>query len=350
MPDYAGDKSLDPTPHRRQQARSEGHVAKSQDLGSAVLLLAGLGAMLMLGGGLVEFLIDYCRTQLGGEPWLTADAAFVVNHWNTTLWMLGRRLLPLLGLVCLAGVTVNVLQIGFLFLPQRVALDFTRLDPLAGLRRIFSAASMIRLSFGVVKLAIALAVAGVVLYGQRSAILGLTGLMPAAVALQMTLILVWTSLKVGAALLALAMLDYAYQWWRNEQDLKMTPQELREELRNLEGNPQVIARRKQVQRDLVLQRIAALVSQADVVLTNPNQLSIAIRYDAETMSAPIVVAKGAGVWAEHIRQAAAEAGVPAIERKRLARTLYRQVDPQQPIPAEQYVAVAEALAQTGRLK
>ena len=299
----------------------------------------------MLGGGLVEFLADYCRTQLGGEPWLTADAAFAVSHWNTTLWSLGRRLLPLLGLLCLAGAAVNVLQIGFLFLPQRLALDFTRLDPLAGLRRIFSAASMVRLSFGIVKLAVALTVAGVVLYGQRAAILGLTALMPAAVALHMTQILFWTAMKVGAALLALALLDYAYQWWRNEQDLKMTPQELREEMRNLEGNPQVIARRKQVQRDLVLQRITALVSRADVVLVNPSQLAIALRYDPETMSAPIVVAKGAGVWAEHIRRAAAEAGVPALERKRLARTLYRRVEPRQPIPADQYVAVAEAMTQ-----
>ena len=141
----------------------------------------------------------------------------------------------------------------------------------------------------------------------------------------------------------MALLDYAYQWWRNEQDLKMTPQELREEMRNLEGNPQVIARRKQVRRDLVLQRIAALVSQSNVVLTNPSQLAIALRYDPETMAAPVVVAKGAGVWAEHIRRAAADAGVPALERKRLARALYRQVDPQQPIPADQFAAVAEAL-------
>ena len=254
MPDYAGEKSLEPTPHRRQQARSEGHVAKSRDLGSAALLLAGLAVLMTLGGGLAGFFVDYCRNQLGGEPWLTVDAEFVVNQWHTTLWALGRYLLPIFGLLCLAGVAVNVLQIGFLFLPQRLAFDFTRLDPLQGFRRIFSAANIVHLGFGVVKLAIVLAVACVVLYGQREAILGLTDLAPAAIALQMTQILIWTALKVGAALLVLAMLDYAYQWWRHEQDLKMTPQELREELKNLEGNPQVIARRKQVQRDLVLKR------------------------------------------------------------------------------------------------
>lgn len=350
MAEYAGDKTLDPTPHRRQQARSEGHVAKSQDLVSAVLLLAGLATLMMLGGGLVAFLVEYCRSQLGGEPWITTDAEFVVSHWNGTLWTLARYLLPILGLLCLVSLAVNVLQVGFLFLPQRLAIDFGRLDPLRGLQRIFSGSSMVHLGLGIVKMVIVSAVAFVVLYHQCDAILGLTDLAPAAIALQMTQIVFWTAMKVGAALLVLAILDYAYQWWRHEQDLKMTPQELREELRNLEGNPQVISRRKQVQRDLVLQRLSALVPQANVVLTNPNQLAVAVRYDPETMSTPIVVAKGAGVSAEHIRRVAAQHGVPMIEQKRLARAIYGRVDPNQPIPADQYVAVAEVLAQVRRQK
>jgi flagellar biosynthetic protein FlhB len=255
MPDYAGDKSLEPTPHRREQARREGHVVKSQDLGSAVLLLAGAAMLAMLGGGLVGFFVDYCRAQLGGEAWLKADPEFAVNQWHATLWSLGRFLLPILGLLCLAGVAVNVLQIGFLFLPQRLAFDIARVDPLRGLRRLFSATSMIHLGFGIVKLLIAAAVACVVLYGQRETIAGLAGLAPPAIAVAIARILFWTVLKVGAALLVLAMLDYAYQWWRHEQDLKMTPQELREELKNLEGNPQVIARRKQAQRELAVKRI-----------------------------------------------------------------------------------------------
>lgn len=343
MPDYAGEKTLDPTPHHREQARREGHVAKSQDLGSAALLLCGLATLLMLGGDLVGFLVEYCQKQLGGEPWLTADAKFAVDEWNVTLWSLGRYLLPILGLLCLASVAVNVLQIGLLFLPQRLAIDFARLNPLQGLRRIFSPAGVVHVGFGMVKLTVALAVAGVVVFNQRNAILGLVELSPGAIAMQMTQILIWTAMKIGGALLVLAILDYAYQWWRNEQDLKMTPQELREELRSLEGNPQVIARRKQTQRDLVLQRLSALVPQANVVLTNPSQLSIALRYDPETMVAPVVVAKGSGASAEHIRRVAAEHGVPMLERKRLARELYRTVDPNQPIPAEQYVAVAEVL-------
>jgi flagellar biosynthesis protein FlhB len=254
MPDYAGEKTLEPTPHRRQQARREGHVAKSHELSSAGMLLAGLAVLVMLGGGLVGFIVEYCRRQLGGEPWLTANADFAVSQWNGTLWTLGRYLLPILGLICLAGVTVNVLQIGFLFLPQRLAFDFSRLDPIQGLRRIFSAAGTVHLGFGVVKLVVVFAITGAVLYQQLGAIVALCELPPPALAAQMVQILFWTLLKIGAALLVLAILDYAYQWWRHEQDLKMTPQELREELRNLEGNPQVIARRKQTRRDLALQR------------------------------------------------------------------------------------------------
>ena len=254
MPDYAGEKSLEPTPHRRQQARREGHVAKSQDLGSAVLLLAGVATLMMLGGGLVRFLIEFCRHQLAAAPQLTVDVESAVGQWNSTLWSLGRYLLPILGLLCLAGVAVNVLQVGFLFLPQRLAVDFTRLDPLQGLRRIFSGSGMVRLGFGIIKLLMVLAVAVAALYSERDALFGLSNLAPASIALRMTELLLGTVLKVGGALLVLALLDYAYQWWRHEQDLRMTPQELREELRNLEGNPQVIARRKQMQRDLALQR------------------------------------------------------------------------------------------------
>ena len=142
---------------------------------------------------------------------------------------------------------VNVLQTGFLFLPQRVSFDLGRISPIRGWQRIFSSAGMVHLGFGLLKLTAVFAVAGVVLYNQREALLGLIALPPPALAAQMAQILLWTALKIGAALLVLAILDYAYQRWRHEQDLKMTPQELREELKNLEGDPQLTARRKQMQ-------------------------------------------------------------------------------------------------------
>ncbi|MDZ7619611.1 MAG: EscU/YscU/HrcU family type III secretion system export apparatus switch protein, partial [Patescibacteria group bacterium] len=148
----------------------------------------------------------------------------------------------------------------------------------------------------------------------------------------------------------LALLDYAYQKWKHEQDLRMTTQEVREEMKNLEGDPQVMARRRQVQRELARQRLEGAVPKADVVVTNPTELAVAIQYDPTTMAAPIVVAKGAGILAQRIRQIALENGIPVVERKPLAQALYREVDVNHPVPKEKYAAVAEVLAYVYQLQ
>ena len=153
----------------------------------------------------------------------------------------------------------------------------------------------------------------------------------------------WTCLKIGVALLVLALLDYGFQWWKHEQDLRMTTQEMREELKTLQGDPQIAARRKAVQRQLALNRIGTAVPKASLVVTNPTELAIAIQYDIETMAAPVVVAKGAGSVALRIRRLALENNIPVVERKELARALFKHVDVGKPIPPEQYAAMAEVL-------
>jgi len=345
MSEQTGDKTFDPTPHRRQQARQEGHVARSSDLCSAGVLLLGLAILMMLGSGLANFLLNYCRQQLGGEISLTPDAEVAVHHGTTILWGLGRYLLPILGLLCLAGVAVNVVQIGFLFLPERLSMDLARIDPLLGMQRIFSMNNAMRFGFGLLKTLVVLAVACVVVYGQRQAIAQLAQLPVPQLAVQLTQILMWTAIKVGGALLLLSLLDYAFQWWKHEQDLKMTPQELREELRNLEGNPQVIARRKQMQREGGASRASSAVPLADVILIDPAGLAVAVRYDPETMSSPTVLAKGVGAIAERIRESAAERRIVVVENPKLTQTLYRNVGINRPIPAEHYHAVAEVLSE-----
>jgi flagellar biosynthetic protein FlhB len=214
------------------------------------MLLAGLGALVLLGGSLAGFLVDHCRNQLGRQPALAVDSQWAVGQWNAVLGSLAVRVAPILGLVCLAAVAVNVLQGGFLLLPERIAADFGRLSLWAGFRRVFSAASFARLGFGVLKLATISVAAGALMYREVNNIFGLAGLAPPALAGRAAGIVLSIALKLGGALLLLALLDYACQWWRHERDLRMTPQELREELRNLEGHPQVTARRKRIQREL----------------------------------------------------------------------------------------------------
>ena len=186
---------------------------------------------------------------------------------------------------------------------------------------------------GLLKMALVAGVAYASLYGQREKVLGLAAMTTPEIAGFLAQILIWTSMKIAMALLLLAVLDYGFQWWKQERDLRMTTQEVREELKNLEANPQMAARRKQVQRQLALHRISSAVPKADAVITNPTELAIAIQYDPQTMAAPIVVAKGAGLIAARIRKLALEHGIPILERKPLAQALYREVEIDHPIPA-----------------
>ena len=350
MPEQDAEKSQEATQHRRQQARQQGQVAKSQDLGSAVLLILGLVCLMMLGGGLNDFLGGYSRRQLGGDAWLSADLDFAVSEWNWTISALARTVLPIFGILLVGAVGVNLVQVGFLFLPEKLAPDITRLDPIKGIRRLFSLTNAVRLAFSLFKILVIAVVAFASLYQQRDTILGLTALAVPEISQYLVEILFWTAAKIALALLILALLDYAFQRWKHEQDIKMTPREMREEMKNLEGNPEVIARRRQVQRQLALNRLSEAVPKADVVITNPTELAIAIQYEPETMAAPIVVAKGAGVLAQRIRQLALEHGIPIVEKKPLAQALYRDVEISHPIPADKYAAVAEVLAYVYQLQ
>lgn len=348
--DDSGEKSQDPTPHRRQQAREEGQVVHSQDLAAAALLTVGLVVLLNMTGPLVNFFAEFTQDQLGGEAWLSTDAEAVTLVWWRSGWELAKALLPILGVLLLAGILAHLFQVGILFLPNKLMPDFSRINPLSGLSRIFSMANAVQMVFGLFKIGIVAAVAYSSLAAQRDEILALTALELPQVASFLVDILLWTSIKVCVALLILALLDYLYQFWRHEQALKMTPQEVREEMKNLQGNPEVISRRRQVQRQLAMNRLKKDVPKADVVITNPTELAVAIRYDAQTMIAPVVVAKGAGVIAARIRRLALENGIPIIEKKPLAQALYKEVDLGQPIPDKMYAAVAEVLAYVYQLK
>jgi flagellar biosynthetic protein FlhB len=350
MAEQTGDKSQEATPHRRQQAVEQGQVARSQDLAAAVLLVVGLSGLLMLGGSLTVYMAGIMRRQLGGDAWLEADVSFASALWNDTWLEMAQAVLPLLGLLMLAGIVTSVAQTGFHFLPDKVQPKLSNLDPIQGLQRIFSLAGAVRLAFGMLKVLIVAAVAYFSLADRWQSILGMTGMDLIQVGGLMTEVVLWTGLKIACALLLLALLDYGFQWWKQEQDLRMTSQEVREEMKDLQGDPQVIARRRSVQRQLALSRLATTVPKGDVTITNPTELAVTIQYDAQTMKAPIVVAKGAGLVAQRIRRLSLEHGIPIVEKKPLAQALYRQVEVGRPIPSQLYAAVAEVLAYVYQLK
>ena len=281
---------------------------------------------------------------------MQVDRSTVTTHWYEILMAVGGVMLPILGMLALVSIAVNVGQVGFLFLPDKLSADISRINPLQGLKRIFSIANAAKLGFGIFKVGIVSAIAAWAVWGELYQILRLGGLEVGEIAAYIIKISLSTCFKIGIALFVLAIIDYVFQRWKQEQDLRMTTQEVREEMKSLQGDPQIQARRKAVQRQLVLNRIGSSVPKADVVVTNPTELAIAIRYDHESMDAPVVQAKGAGVVAQRIRRIALENNIPVIERKDLARALYKHVEIGKPIPSGQYAAMAEVLRYVYQLK
>ncbi len=343
MADSSGDKKHSATDKRRRQAREQGQVVKSQDLTSAGLLLISLAALWMLGEPACVQMAQAIADALSAPH--VAD--FQTNDATNVLLRSAGRLaiaaVPLLVTMLVAGVLVNVVQTGILVSTEKITPKMSNISPLSGAKRILSVQGLARLGFGLFKVLIIAGVAFAALRHYRDPVLAMASLTIPQIASTMFRTILGTCVWIGVALFVLAILEFAFQKWKHEQDLMMTDQELRDELKETEGDPQVAARRKQVQRQMMMQRAESEVPKADVVVSNPTELAIAIKYDPTSMPAPIVLAKGAGVLAQKIRRLALENGIPVVERKPLAQVLYKTVEVGDVIPAEQYQAVAEVL-------
>jgi len=349
VPEQFGDKTHEATPYRRQQARERGHVVKSHDLSSALLLLLGMGALALLGASLTQYLMVSLAHYLSGSQGILLDVESTLSQSHTLLAELARAVLPLLGSLLAIALAASLVQTGFLYTPGRVMPDVSRLDPLKGFGRIFSITNVVRLGFGLFKLGVVGSVAVWIVLDKWSELCGLSALSVPEVAVYLVDLLFWTTVKIAAALLVLALAEYGFQRWKYEQDLRMTTFELKEEYKLTQGSPEV-AQRRRVLRQLARQRIRSAVPKAEFVLTNPTELAIAIAYDPEKMNAPIVAAKGAGAVARQIRRLALQHGIPIIERKPLAQAIYKLVEVNQPIPRQFYQAIGEVLRYVYELK
>jgi len=343
MAESAGEKKHEATAHRRQQAREEGQLARSQDLGSALVLMGAIGILMMWGPGVADYLAGL-MVHCFSEPQRLTDSPQYAVHWVASCFQgCLITLIPILVASAAIAWIGNWVQIGFLFLPGKLQLDWSHVSPLKGLQRLVSLRNATRLAFGITKIGLVAAVAAVGLWGSWEHIMSAANLAAIDVGLIVWNTTIDMSFRIALTLLVLAILDYGFQRWRFEEDLKMTDEEMREEMKMMNGDPQILARRRAAQRQLLVNRIQSAVPKADVVITNPTELAIAIQFDPKTMPAPIVVAKGAGTVAARIRKMALEHAIPVLERKPLAQALYKAVDIGRPIPVEQYAAVAEVL-------
>ncbi len=355
MADEGGDKSHDATPRRREQAREQGQVAKSQDLAAALILLFAIILLMTLGRTVATEFHDYAQGMLVEPLFLIPENEDGDGLYQSVQSLFHESVLKFLKPMSLfflallaAAVLVEMAQVGFLWLPDKLGFDFTRLDPMKGFGRIFSMQSLMRLVMGIGKIVICAIVAYYAVQGEIGAILNLTS----SDERQISSYLVWTllmiALKVAVALVILALLDYMYQKWKFEQDLKMSTEELKEEMKNMLGDPQIIGMRRQMQRELATkQRQGSVLGtpDADVVVTNPTHLSVALKFDPKTMSVPVVVAKGADFLAMQIRKIAKEHDIPIIEKKPLAQALYKSFEIGQSVNDDSlYKDMAEVLS------
>lgn len=344
MADTAQDRTEAPTPRRRQEARQRGQVARSADLPPAVILLATLLMLDATGTKILGRLLEVTRHCLGAEGLSSVDAAGISRMLVTVLREFAGMVLPIMLVVFVAALVVSYMQVGLLFTFTPLKPSFDKLNPINGLTRMFSARAWVQLAQGIAKMGLLAGVAWYTVSDRLDALAHASGMNHMAVVSLAAEMLYTLGLRLAIVLLVLAIIDFLYQKYKHERDLRMTKEEVKEELKRMEGDPMIKRRRREIQMQIALQRIRAAVPKADVIVTNPTELAIAIQYDAETMAAPRVVAKGADFLAARIREIAIEHGIPIVERKPLARALYAQVEVGQEIPSQFYKAVAEILA------
>lgn len=339
------------TSKRRQEARKRGQVAVSREIPSTLILLTSLGVFYFAGEHLFGQLTRLVASMFGR---LNSIRVHTVSDAGALAFDLIPSFLVLLAPVCLpllvAGVIGNIGQIGFELHLDPITPKLSKLNPAAGLKRVFSLRGLVELAKSVLKIVFVGLIAWSVVSGYLAEFPTLVhrdlgGIWDFAHTAAFKIIF-----YVSLALIVLAVLDYAYQRWQYEQSLKMTKQEVKDERKQAEGDPKVKARIRTLQRQVAYQRMMAEVPKSDVVITNPTHLAVALRFDPAEMAAPRVVAKGADHIAERIRDIAREHNVPLVENKPLAQALYKMAELGDYIPVDLYRAVAEVLAYVYRLK
>jgi len=349
MAEDQDNKTEPATARRRQEARESGQVARSGDLTAAVLLIVGLYILSRTGPSITAALSSVMAWMLGGggpsAGRFTMDTQRMFeDDFRVNAPLVGRVLAPILLSIAGAAVIVTGLQVGFKLSFMPLMPNLAKLNPTAGFSRLFAGRSRMALGMNLFKLVIIGAAAWTYIQGQMPTILNLGELdFPENFSAAALLVfeLAW---RLAWSLLVLASVDWLYQKWRFERDIRMSKQEIKDEAKRMDGDQEIKLKRRQLARKMITQRIHRDVPKADVVITNPTELAIAIKYDGDSMNAPRVVAKGAGFLAARIRQVAIANGVPIMERKPLAQALYKTVEVGQEVPAEFYQAIAEILA------
>ncbi len=342
--DSGQEKTEDASARRREQAREKGQVARSKELTAFVITLAGCMVILMISDTLIKQLSELAHLSFSVSRDVLMDKQAIILHVKHSIIGVASSVLPLLIVLFFAALLSGVLMGGLNFSTQALMPSLSRLNPLTGMARMFSAQSMMEMLKALAKFLLVAGVAVWVMFRHVGEIAGLADQDINTAMAHSLSVTAWSFVAVSFALLLLVAIDVPFQFWNFWQQLKMSKQELKDEYKETEGKPEVKARIRQMQRQIAQRRMMEKIPQADVVITNPTHYAVALRYQTDTDAAPIVVAKGQDLIAQKIKEIAAVHQITLIEAPPLARAVYYSTKINQQIPAGLYVAVAQALA------
>ncbi|MGM0553452.1 MAG: flagellar biosynthesis protein FlhB [Pseudomonadota bacterium] len=344
------EKTEDPTPKRLRESREKGQVPRSRELSTFLVLMAAGSFLLMFGPNMGAQLAEQMSNRFEFERDLIYDSSLLLPYLSNEIFRTLRTLLPLFGVLIVAAVTAPVVIGGANFSWKAAAPKMSKLDPLKGLKRIFSWQGLMEFGKTFAKFVLVASVAVAVL-GTFSGRLLMLGYEPVHQGIiHAARLVLGTFMAVSAALIVVAAIDAPFQMWNHQKQLRMTRQEVKDEYKETDGKPEVKQKVRQMQQEMAQRRMMEEVPKADVVITNPTHYAVAIVYEASRMAAPRVVAKGVDQVAANIRAVADEHRVIRVEAPRVARAIYFTTDLNQEIPNGLFVAVARILAYVYQLK
>jgi flagellar biosynthetic protein FlhB len=343
-------KTEEPTPKRLQTAREKGQVTVSQEVKNWAMLLGAAFGLAVLAPGIMHGVTATAFKFVESPHAISLDVENMQEALSGLLLDVGWAVAPIVGLMVVLAIAANVGQVGLLWAPTKIAPQLQKISLINGVQRLFSMRTVVEFLKGLAKLVAVAAVAFGLVFSAMNDIELISSFSLGQILDRIQLVAILLTAGTVAVMTVVAALDYAFQRRSFIKQMRMTKQEVRDEHKQAEGDPQIKARIRRLRMERAQKRMMAAVPEADVVITNPTHFAVALAYEMETMSAPRLVAKGADVLAQRIREIAEENQVPLVENPPLARALYASVELDQEIPPEHYQAVAQVIGYVMRLK
>ena len=344
------EKSEEPTGKRLGDARSKGQVARSKELATMAMMLAGAASMIILGEQIIGMLTDIMRWGFQPERAHLFQPEMMVQRLKDALLGAVEGMSLFFALMVVVAIVSNIALSGWVWATQAMGFKFSKLNPISGIKRIFGVNGLMELGKSIIKFFLIMSIAVAWLWSIQPQIMGLGRETVEGALVHTADIIFWSFLLFAFSLILLVVVDVPYQLWNHKRQLKMTKQEVKDERKNADGNPEIKGRIRRLQMEAAIRRMMAAVPEADVVVTNPTHYAVALKYDPDKMRAPLLVAKGADLVAARIRAEAEEHNVPILQAPPLARAIYYSTELDREIPAGLYMAVAQILAYVFQLK